>query len=410
MNGQNGSTGDPAARVASRAPRASTEPSPRPSKAGSITVWVNATADVVRRYSANPATSPSISTSKRPASGLFTTFGSLSVTMTTFLSVQQQDSSGGDGRVHLPHEDLGGLGGGDPLTAGTGEADRVTGAQLPGALEGHRAARDEQVQERGLGQLDALAGLQPGGVQGRVPVGDADRGGSAVLGHAGGDGDQPAGEQGVVDLQLLVARGDPALVGQDPHLDEVHRVAVLVTALQAPGVVLLAVQDPGAGAHPLRQARIDDAVVAGAVLVDQGALHYPGDDLHVPVRVGLEAEARRHDVVVVYQQQPVMGVVVVGVGAEREGVLAVQPPDLGAEPLVGSADVDARVEGGSAHVGSSGRRGGMRIGRAAAGRNRLTAAPPGDQAFLIAEISNSRTILSLTRTPPVSSAAFQVMP
>ncbi|GAA1477594.1 hypothetical protein GCM10009623_20400 [Nocardioides aestuarii] len=32
------------------------------------------------------------------------------------------------------------------------------------------------------------------------------------------------------------------------------------------------------------------------------------------------------------------------------------------------------------------------------------------QAFLIAETSNSRAILSLTRTPPVSSAAFQVMP
>src|SRR3954470_11615524 len=283
MNGQNGSTGDPAARVASRAPRASTEPSPRPSKAGSMTVWVNATADLVRRYSANPATSPSRSTSKRPASGLSTTFGSFSVTMTTFLSVQQQDSSGGDGGVHLPHEDLGGLGGGDPLTAGTGEADRVTGAQLPGALEGHRAARDEQVQERGLGQLDALTGLQPGGVQGRVPVVDADRGGSAVLGHAGGDRDQPAGEQGVVDLKLLVAGGDAAPVRDDPHLDEVHRVAVGIAALQAPGVVLLAVQDPGAGAHPLGQARVDDAVVPGGVLVHQRALHHPGDDLHVPV-------------------------------------------------------------------------------------------------------------------------------
>ena len=32
------------------------------------------------------------------------------------------------------------------------------------------------------------------------------------------------------------------------------------------------------------------------------------------------------------------------------------------------------------------------------------------QAVLIAETSNSRVILSLTRTPPVSSAAFQVMP
>jgi AcrR family transcriptional regulator len=32
------------------------------------------------------------------------------------------------------------------------------------------------------------------------------------------------------------------------------------------------------------------------------------------------------------------------------------------------------------------------------------------QAFLIAETSNSRVTLSLTRTPPVSSAAFQLMP
>src|SRR3954451_14079794 len=204
MNGQNGSTGDPAARGASRAPRASTGPSPRPSNAGSVTVWVNAVADVVRRYSVNPATSPSTRTSKRPASGLSTTFGSLSVTMTTFLSVQQQDSSG-DRRVHLPHEDLGGLGGGDPLPAGGGEADRVAGAQLAGALEGHRAARDEQVQERGLGQLDGLTRLEPGGVEGRVPVADADLGGAAVLGHAGGDGDEATGEQDVVDLQLLVA-------------------------------------------------------------------------------------------------------------------------------------------------------------------------------------------------------------
>ena len=32
------------------------------------------------------------------------------------------------------------------------------------------------------------------------------------------------------------------------------------------------------------------------------------------------------------------------------------------------------------------------------------------QGVLIAETSNSRVILSLTKTPPVSSAAFQVMP
>src|SRR3954454_21554726 len=172
MNGQYGSTGEPASRVASRAPRASTEPSPRPSKAGSMTVWVNATAPSVRRYSANPATWSSTSTSNRPASGLYTTLGSSSVTMTIFLSVQQQGRSGGDGGVHLPHENLGGLGGGDPLSAGGGVAYGVAGAQLSGALQGHAAAWDEQVQVRGLGQLDGLPGLQPGGVEPGVPVAD----------------------------------------------------------------------------------------------------------------------------------------------------------------------------------------------------------------------------------------------
>src|ERR1700712_5630648 len=125
MNGQNGSTGDPASRVASKAPRASVEPSPRPSKAGSMTVCVKATADRVRRYSANPATSPSTSPSKRPSSGLSTTLGSFSVTLTTFLRVQPQDSSGRHGRMHLPHQDLRGLRCGDPLATGGGGPDGV---------------------------------------------------------------------------------------------------------------------------------------------------------------------------------------------------------------------------------------------------------------------------------------------
>ncbi len=54
--------------------------------------------------------------------------------------------------------------------------------------------------------------------------------------------------------------------------------------------------------------------------------------------------------------------------------------------------------------------------RVAAGADRRLAdrPPPGSvregQEVLIAETSNSRVILSLTKTPPVSSAAFQVMP
>src|SRR6266498_849630 len=75
MNGQNGSTEPPTARVASSTPRASFEPSPRPSKLESITVWVNDIVAPRRVYSAKPATSPSTTISNRPASGLSTMLG-----------------------------------------------------------------------------------------------------------------------------------------------------------------------------------------------------------------------------------------------------------------------------------------------------------------------------------------------
>ena len=233
----------------------------------------------------------------------------------------------------------------------------------PGLFQGDAAARDEQVQERRLGQLHALAGPQPGHVQRGVPVLDPDGGGAVVFRHAGGDGHQAAGEQFVVDLELLVAGIDAALVRHDPHLHEVHRVAmrdvILPRASQPPGVVLLAVQDAGARAHPLGQARVDHPRVALGVLVHQRALQHPGDDLHVLVRMGLEAGARLDDVVVVDQQQPVVGVGPVVVTAEAEAVLAVQPAQAGLEPLVGAADVDLRGQRGG-HVGSfTGRRSGV---------------------------------------------------
>ena len=223
-------------------------------------------------------------------------------------------------------------------------------SERPGSFEGDRAAGHEQVQERRLGQLDALAGLEAGGVQGGVLVLDADGGGAVVLVHPGRHGHQPAGEELVVDLELLVARGDVVLVGHDPHLDEVHGVLVNVAG-ELPGVVLLRVEDAAAGAHPLRQPRVDHAVVAGGVLVDQGALEHPGDDLHVLVRVGVEPGAGVDDVVVVHQQQPVVGVGAVEVVAEGERVLGVQPPELALVAVLGAADVDGGGEVHGAHGG-----------------------------------------------------------
>src|SRR5262249_941266 len=73
----------------------------------------------------------------------------------------------GDGGVHLPEEDLGGLGGGDLLPAGGGEPHRVAFGQRARALERHRSARHAQGPERGLRELDHLAGPPAGGEEPR---------------------------------------------------------------------------------------------------------------------------------------------------------------------------------------------------------------------------------------------------
>ncbi len=53
---------------------------------------------------------------------------------------------------------------------------------------------------------------------------------------------------------------------------------------------------------------VDHAVGADAVAVLELALEHPGDDLHVGVRVRAEAATAVHDVVVVDEQQAVVGV------------------------------------------------------------------------------------------------------
>ena len=89
-----------------------------------------------------------------------------------------------------------------------------------------------------------------GRVERGVLVADPDRRLTHVLVHAGGHWNQAAGEEFVVDLELLVARSDAGLVGNHPHLHEVNRVAMGLAG-NPPGVVLLRVQDASAGTHPL---------------------------------------------------------------------------------------------------------------------------------------------------------------
>ena len=58
------------------------------------------------------------------------------------------------------------------------------------------------------------------------------------------------------------------------------------------------------------------------------------------MRVSLETGPGVDDVVIVDQQQAVVGVAVVVVVPERERVLGVQPAEVGLEAIGGAADID----------------------------------------------------------------------
>src|SRR5262249_55761011 len=104
------------------------------------------------------------------------------------------------------------------------------------------------------------------------------------------------------------------------------------------------VPDAAAGAHTLGQARVDEAGVAERVLVLELARQHPGHDLHVLVRVGVEASAGRHDVVVTHEQQAVVGVGPVEVAPEAEAMVRVEPADFGGETGVRAADVNGGLD------------------------------------------------------------------
>ena len=131
---------------------------------------------------------------------------------------------------------------------------------------------------------------------------------------------------------MLVAGSDALRVGRDPHLDEVH-------LLRGRGVHL-GVLDAGAGAHPLRETRVQLTVIAFGIAVLEPAREHPRDDLHVPVEMRREPAGGRDAIVVAHEQQTVVRVGGVVVAAEAEAVPAVEPIDLRVRPCLGTADVD----------------------------------------------------------------------
>lgn len=103
--------------------------------------------------------------------------------------------------MHLPDQEFGFLVGGDARSAGGGESCGIAGRQWAVAFQGDRACGDDQVQEGGVGQFDALAGAQPGCVQGGEAVGDAGPGPSPCLARPEATGvSTPRSEESSISL------------------------------------------------------------------------------------------------------------------------------------------------------------------------------------------------------------------
>jgi hypothetical protein len=112
----------------------------------------------------------------------------------------------------------------------------------------------------------------------------------AVAAVARADETQFAALLGLGEGLLLIARPQALPIRDDPDLQEANRIR--------PACVVFAVAHARAGGHALHVARPDHRLLAGAVLVLEGALERIGDDLHVAVGVGWKSPARRHAVLV----------------------------------------------------------------------------------------------------------------
>src|SRR5579859_5031236 len=85
--------------------------------------------------------------------------------------------------------------------------------------------------------------------------------------------------------------------------------------------------------------------------MNQGAIQYPRDDLHVAVRMGLEPGPGRDRVVVVDDEHAMVRIGAQRVDSGVERVASVQPPDPGLMAVRAAANTHARPQERSrAHI------------------------------------------------------------
>jgi hypothetical protein len=113
-------------------------------------------------------------------------------------------------------------------------------------------------------------------------------------------------------IRLLVARLDVQAIGNDPDLQQMHHLSRRR--------VELAVADAAAGAHHLHVARADDRTVTHRVAVFERAGKDVGEDLHVLVRMRVEALAGLNDVIVDHPQVGETHLLRIVIAGEGKGV------------------------------------------------------------------------------------------
>src|SRR6476659_5910052 len=132
--------------------------------------------------------------------------------------------------------------------------------------------------------------------------------------------EQPAEPILAGELPLLDARRQRGRVGEDPELEEAHRLGLRPVAFR--------VQGAGAEGHPLDAAGLQRAVLSERIRVLEGPLDHVGESLDVSMRVHRPVGAGDQPVVVEDPQGPDAHLFGITVAVEREMPACSEPPAL----------------------------------------------------------------------------------
>src|SRR5680860_464179 len=133
-------------------------------------------------------------------------------------------------------------------------------------------------------------------------------------------------------LLLLVKRGDPLLVRENPYLQEVDGFGVRGVAL--------AVAHSAARRHVLHDSGADHPASPAGILMLQGSSEHHGDDLHIPVGVCAKSPIRVHLVLVDHSHSAKAHMGRIHVAGEGKGVTGVQPTVVEVTAVLGAAGGD----------------------------------------------------------------------